>query len=1595
MLKKNKYLHKFLLSILFLLVFISKSFCYGPLSTSMSYIQLNDSTYAIELILIHDCSYTLGIPSTMMYGATDDTIKRPTPWDSRTLYLISTNKIEYGIAGCNWDASCPIKRSIYRDTTILKPNKKDYYLSANAYYICCRSSTVNAFWGSNYIGRIPSKQYKNSLPVRVKELAAPVCMNRKTVYNAGYYDPDGDSLVFTMGKIYGNGFPQKTYDFNPGYSATYPFGYSSPAIIIDSATGEITMEPKKPGKYLIPMEIREYRIDPVSKQAVYLGMVTVEFTFSADFCTNREPEFIKDTLAYTRTIEVGDKFCMNILGKDTVRKSGRYDTLWLSARGASLGTLPGFKPPFATFSGDTGVKNVTGTFCWTPTCDHVTYSSPHIITFMLEDNNCNLVEQTYSIYVMPKIHTPVLECLDIKEANEVKLSWKKPPKDSSFFAYHIYRKKLPAETSFTKIAVIKDSSLTSWTDINALNAKDTFYQYFITSQNSCGVEMRGSDTLRTLLIKSKNLPTGNTEFSWNKLNEKYNDNFIISIDTGQGLQVFDTINSTNYIFPLCGRNLKMQVAVYNVKTACLSRSSVSGNYFILDTLPPSEPKVKYATVKDHITIELGFEKPSDYDVKSYNIYYKKNNASFQFLTRYFNADTGVITFQHTGINAGTDTFSYKIVAIGSCPENVSIASEIHTAMQLAGTPGNYSNSLSWSKYTGFDVKQYVVELLNGNNWIKLDSFDNTITSFVHDSIPCQQTQYYRIKAITEDSAATTITSLSDSIALTPFDTVKPSSPHIENVTILSSNTIKISWEKSASTDVKEYRVYRKEAASPNFILAGIVFNELSFTDTLKTDSGITFCYAVKAVDSCAKNESDYSNTQCMINLIAETKFCNRQLFLIWTTYKNAITYNIFRSKSGAIETLIASVPNTNLSFTDSFVNDSTVYCYRIEALDKDSNFISSSNISCNQIYKQLIPEIFSVSKTRTSATVGEVLLKWKSLTSFRFYSHYRIFYKKEGDTGFVLLQNNIPLSQDSFVHKNLNTKAEDHLYYITAVDSCGNKTKASPIHKTINLEADIVKLSHKLSWTHYKGWPVQQYVVERMSGSNFQQVTTVSATDTTVILNAPQCYDNLYYRIKAVSATAEFSYSDTIGVEAFDTIPPATSQLKRVTVTQTGATNGEALVEWISSTSSDVATYSLYKSEEQNTNWQLTAVNLPSNKLSYLDPGLNTLEKSYRYRLLATDSCGNTSTVFSDVQQTILLKAKSGNEMIELNWSSYEGWPVQQYEVYKDGSLLISLSGTDLSYTDTSVICPNIYIYKIKAISANDVAIASESNESAVAPFDNNAPDAPYLRKATVTVPNKEVLVQWNPSSSKDAKIYELYRTKYTNGGGQELIFTTNNLQQTFFTDTFSIIDNYYCYVVKAIDHCGNTSISSNEGCIMVAEGKAENLWNSLKWNSYSKWPSNVAFYNIYRKTDSISYTYIGSTKDASTVFTDRELYADSKEYCYKVEAIENGGFNEKALSTEVCLQQEPVIWIPNAFTPYASTDLNDYFSPKGMFIKNYEMQIINSWGEEVYNTDKGKPWDGKYRGSYVPDGVYLYMIKVNSLTKKQYFFKGTLTILR
>jgi len=173
-----------------------------------------------------------------------------------------------------------------------------------------------------------------------------------------------------------------------------------------------------------------------------------------------------------------------------------------------------------------------------------------------------------------------------------------------------------------------------------------------------------------------------------------------------------------------------------------------------------------------------------------------------------------------------------------------------------------------------------------------------------------------------------------------------------------------------------------------------------------------------------------------------------------------------------------------------------------------------------------------------------------------------------------------------------------------------------------------------------------------------------------------------------------------------------------------------------------------------------------------------------------------------------------------------------------------------------------------------------------------------------------------------------------------------------------------------------------------------------LTWNGYESWYGRTLGYKVYRRLDNSSPDMLADVDSLTLTYTDTvsDLTGSVSRITYLVEAYEGSsnpfGFSEQSYSNEVLSEQEPKVYLPNAFMPRG---INNLLKPVIVFVgsEGYEFAVYNRWGQMVYLTnDPGEGWDGTYDGEYVPQGVYVYLLRFRNALNQPRQIKGNVAVI-
>jgi gliding motility-associated-like protein len=512
------------------------------------------------------------------------------------------------------------------------------------------------------------------------------------------------------------------------------------------------------------------------------------------------------------------------------------------------------------------------------------------------------------------------------------------------------------------------------------------------------------------------------------------------------------------------------------------------------------------------------------------------------------------------------------------------------------------------------------------------------------------------------------------------------------------------------------------------------------------------------------------------------------------------------------------------------------------------------------------------------------------------------------------------------------------------------------------------------------------------------------------------CGEQLNFQIR-YSGLPNCDFASNIASGIFyDQTAPAIPTITSVTV---NPITGQAELNWNVNTSGDTDGYIVYSCNGSTVNLIDTVFGINTTLFSDLLSTPNAGPECYL--LSAIDTCysgtppsPNTSPTGSVCNCTIFLSPSTYTlceNSIDFSWSAYSGWNtgVDYYVLVhsSDGvnfTPVDTVNGSTLQGThEFTSISSGLNYYGVIAYSVT--GSTSASNIQTINVSYPTPPSINYITSVSVNgaktiditvrseatlVPHKYILQRKN--------LYAPYNWEYH-------MDITQSASNIVFTDTdVNSDDIIYDYRVVVQNPCGYYLDTTNVGKNVRLRGanNSELLVNSLNWSKYEDWENGVQEYEVLRAVDGAAETQASTGPSNFLSFQDDlEPFLSSKgQFCYRIKAYSepisyfpNETFT--SYSNKKCLDQEPLIWIPNAMMINGE---NELFYPVISFADTtqYTLNIFSRWGDFVFETNKlSDKWDGRMNGGdFVHENAYVYYITVKNGIGVLYERRGTITVL-
>jgi gliding motility-associated-like protein len=515
-----------------------------------------------------------------------------------------------------------------------------------------------------------------------------------------------------------------------------------------------------------------------------------------------------------------------------------------------------------------------------------------------------------------------------------------------------------------------------------------------------------------------------------------------------------------------------------------------------------------------------------------------------------------------------------------------------------------------------------------------------------------------------------------------------SAPALNTIRIVDDTSVELCWPIAPSLNgntFNEYQFYYSNDPTGPFNLVQTVVVHLTTSITitgLPVVNGSRYFYAVSRFNTNQLSVNSDTISSIFLNAIQGT---TDQMILSWNPIHTPAfpttegTYRVYRRILPAPGYTQISNSVVGENYIDSAIAfpvcNETVF-YRIELGDAVGNCISVSN-ERESFYANTIPTppLLTTVTVTNLPPQQDVTLTWNvsSSSDVAGYSIYRL-----NGQGSPVQVANVPggasvVATLTFLDGSFPNGGSES-YRIASYDFCGDTSATSSFHHTIFAESELDACNGiiNLNWNKYTGWPqgVAAYeIYVSQNGSPFAVLGTVGPNDSTY-QHFPLIQASLYtYKIKAIDASGFlFSESNFTSMIADVPVRPAYLYLKYATVTN----NRTVDLMLYHDTLADITEYVLYRSDNFGDTFDSLAVIpfQPSNSfITYTDTTkCLTFQKSYVYRAVAIDLCGQPVYNSNNVAKTIFLKAATELDMENtISWSDYENWygEVRSYKVFR------------------------------------------------------------------------------------------------------------------------------------------------------------------------------------------------------------------------------------------------------------------------------------------------------------------------------------------
>lgn len=458
---------------------------------------------------------------------------------------------------------------------------------------------------------------------------------------------------------------------------------------------------------------------------------------------------------------------------------------------------------------------------------------------------------------------------------------------------------------------------------------------------------------------------------------------------------------------------------------------------------------------------------------------------------------------------------------------------------------------------------------------------------------------------------------------------------------------------------------------------------------------------------------------------------------------------------------------------------------------------------------------------------------------------------------------------------------------------------------------------------------------------------------------------------------------------------------------------GNVIISWNENHQKDTEGYIVYLIDQPGVLSEIaTVIGRHSTTFVY---STNATSKNLTFSVAAFDQCfiPNSETTHqtsakAETHTTIVAKSQLNicNRDIKFTWTPYTGWKSSsRYEIW--GHII---GEPWKKFGDTNSLEYHIigealqkYCFVVKAVSADGQE--SFSNKLCLTVNSPSQPSYNYLNLATVN----NNTIELHHSVELKTGVKEILFEKYNNTANQfeEIARIPVTQVERVVVDTkVDVSQNSYTYRAIVVDSCDNLGSISNLATtiLLSVQNNTNDKINYLTWTPYFQFDGPILSYEIYKGYDGVfDPTPLIIVPNSRLNYEDSITAIDySGKTCYYITATEGYntyGKHEISFSNTVCQVIEPLIFIPNSFTPNDDL-LNDVFLPQVSLFEqtSYDLSIFDRWEHLIFQSNSlEKGWDGSIRstGNKAVPGTYVYLLTIKDGNGIEIKKRGHVNVLK